>query len=184
MRQIPTIRLIYAWKSWIWGQYLPESMKWKFGESLILWNQWTFETKKPRNHETKKPRNQETNNQETKKPRNHKPRNQTPRNQETKNTINFSSKGIPNTPQHPLGCSLINSNNWMHFPWFLRFANNISRYLVKFGVTVWSNNIIFRTICSDPFPCSMFCAQGKWCRFLEESLRTSCCFTGLRYEGQ
>ena len=50
-RQIPTTRLINSWKSWIWDQYLPENMKWKFGKSLELWNQETLkptESLKPR----------------------------------------------------------------------------------------------------------------------------------------
>ena len=44
-----------SWKSCIWGQYLPENMKWKCGNN----------TKKLRNRETKKLRSQEA-----KKPRN------------------------------------------------------------------------------------------------------------------
>ena len=30
-RQIPTIRPIFFWKSWIWDQYLAKNMKWKCG---------------------------------------------------------------------------------------------------------------------------------------------------------
>ena len=84
------------WKSWIWDQYLPESMESKFGDMEPIsvenskrffgsLNFRNFETKKPRNSETKKPRNQET---------------KKPRNQETKKPFLFSSKGIPSTPQH------------------------------------------------------------------------------------
>ena len=61
---MPATRLRNSWKAWIWDQYLPENMKWKFGKSLILWtlkprNQ-KRETNKPRNRDTKKPRNPST----------------------------------------------------------------------------------------------------------------------------
>ena len=58
-RTILKIRLTKCWTSWIWDQYLPENMKWNFGNmgSLKLGN---FETKKPRSQETLKPRNQTT----------------------------------------------------------------------------------------------------------------------------
>ena len=65
-RQIPTIRLIQSCKSWIWNQYLPETI---FSNLVSLWN---VETKKPWFFETKK---QTTRNQ---KPRNRTPRNRTP----------------------------------------------------------------------------------------------------------
>ena len=35
-----------SWTSWIWDQYLPENMKWKFGK-----------LSRPRNHKTRKPEN-------------------------------------------------------------------------------------------------------------------------------
>ena len=35
-REIPKIRRVNAWKSWIWDQYLPEKIKWMFGKSLKL----------------------------------------------------------------------------------------------------------------------------------------------------
>ena len=89
-RTIMKIRITFSWKSWIWEQYLPESMKLKFGNSgsisinkhemdfriletlelcnfatLKLWNQESLkpgirETSKPRNQETKKPRKPDT----------------------------------------------------------------------------------------------------------------------------
>ena len=66
-RQILESRLRNSWTSWIWDQYLPESMKWKIGKFCKPINHETKhrETKKPRNQETKRPRDQET-----KKPRN------------------------------------------------------------------------------------------------------------------
>ena len=30
------IRLVNSWKSWIWDQYLPESMKWNFGNMGLV----------------------------------------------------------------------------------------------------------------------------------------------------
>ena len=52
-RQMSKIRLIKHWKSWIWDRYLSKNIKWKFGQSLKLWNQeaQTQGTKKPRNQE-------------------------------------------------------------------------------------------------------------------------------------
>ena len=77
------------WKAWRRNQYLPENMKWIFGNMGSIASQqktlngvWNFETKKPRNQATKKLWNVETKkfwNQETKKPRN----------QETSNLWNF-----------------------------------------------------------------------------------------------
>ena len=96
------------WDHWIsqalklWDQ---ESLELRNQDTKKLWNQatkkhWNQETKKLWNQETKNLWNQETKKQETKKPTAKKPRNNTPRNQETKKPINFSSKGIPSTPQH------------------------------------------------------------------------------------
>ena len=45
-RQMMKIRLRTFRKSWIWGQYLPEHIKWKLGKFL-----------EPRNQDTKRPRN-------------------------------------------------------------------------------------------------------------------------------
>ena len=84
-RTIPTIRRIISWKSWIWDQYLPEHMKWNFGNmgsisSEKIFNDfrkfeiWNFGTLKPRNQETEKPRNFET--------------------------FLFPFEGVPATPEH------------------------------------------------------------------------------------
>ena len=60
-RTIMKTRLIKSRKSWIWDQYLPENMRWTFGNFL-----------KPRSQGTKKARHQET---KTQKPKTKKPRN-------------------------------------------------------------------------------------------------------------
>ena len=45
---IMTICLINSWRSWIWDQYLPESMKWTFLKILNVWSipsrkhEWAF----------------------------------------------------------------------------------------------------------------------------------------------
>ena len=70
--------LIKSRKSWIWDQYLPENMKWKFGKFL-----------KPRNQEINKPLNQTNKNQETNKP---KTKIKTPRNL---NTFYFKVRESP-----------------------------------------------------------------------------------------
>ena len=64
-RTFPTTRLINSWKYWKWDQYLPENMKWNFGNmgSLKLWKLSNQETKARWSQETKKPR--QTRNQET-----------------------------------------------------------------------------------------------------------------------
>ena len=69
-RKIPTIRLIYYWKSWIWDQYLPENMDWNLSNmgSLKL---WSFETSRPGSQETfKKFEAEKLWNQEALTPRN------------------------------------------------------------------------------------------------------------------
>ena len=70
-RKIMKVCLKKPWKSWIWNQYLPEDMTWKFGNIGIL-RRWNFGTLEPRNQEpwnqvTLKPRNFETRNLETEK---------------------------------------------------------------------------------------------------------------------
>ena len=50
-RQIPKIRLINYWKSWIWDQYLPKTW------NGILVNLWNQETLKPRSQEANNPSN-------------------------------------------------------------------------------------------------------------------------------
>ena len=61
-----------SWKSWVWDQYIPEDMKWHFGNMGAL----NLETKKLWNQETSKPIHFETKKQQTKKPNNKKPTNQ------------------------------------------------------------------------------------------------------------
>ena len=101
MRSISTRK--HEMDIWLYGS----NFCWKhdrFSESLKL---RSFQTTKPRNN---KPRNQETKHQETNKQKNKKtryqqPRNRRPRYQKTKdqgaNTLLFSKKGIPSTPQVP-----------------------------------------------------------------------------------
>ena len=72
------------WESWKLDQYLPESMKLKYGNMGSL-NLRNFETKKLWNQETKK-------HFETKSRK--------PMNQGTKQPFLFSSKGVPSTPRH------------------------------------------------------------------------------------
>ena len=62
-RNIPKFRLIKYWKSWRWGQYLPESMKWIF---RFFWNQQRNIINEKQNTKNQQPN---TKNQETEKPR-------------------------------------------------------------------------------------------------------------------